>query len=90
MSLRCFRACGIGRLYSGPFLGSPTKTPTVATFMSAPKESITFSLVDDLTVAAVQKMKNEGFTPALVVETSPGNFQAWLDHGQILESSFPL
>lgn len=29
-------------------------------------------------------MKAEGYTPALVVETSPGNFQAWLNHGQIL------
>jgi chorismate mutase len=26
----------------------------------------------------------EGFTPAVVVETSPGNFQAWLNHGQVL------
>src|SRR5215472_5456845 len=42
------------------------------------------SLVDDLTVEAVQRMKAEGFTPAIVVETSPGNFQAWLNHGQVL------
>ena len=83
-SLKCCRACGIGRLYSGPSLGSPTKTPTVATFMSAPKGSH-LSLVDNLTAAAVQKMKNEGFTPALLVETSPGNFQAWLNHGQVLQ-----
>jgi hypothetical protein len=42
------------------------------------------SLVDDLTVEAIQRMKAEGFTPAIVVETSPGNFQAWLNHGQVL------
>jgi hypothetical protein len=29
-------------------------------------------------------LKSEGFAPAVVVETSPGNFQAWLHHGQIL------
>ena len=49
-----------------------------------PKGEHHLSLVDDLTAAAVQKMKNEGFTPALIVETSPGNFQAWLNHGQVL------
>src|ERR1041385_486671 len=42
------------------------------------------SLVDDLTAEAIQRMKAEGFTPAVVVETSPGNFQAWLNHGQAL------
>jgi hypothetical protein len=42
-SLRCCRACGIAIRYSDPFLGSPTKTPTVATFMSDPKESITLA-----------------------------------------------
>src|SRR5262249_23710316 len=42
------------------------------------------SLVDDLTAEAIHLMKAEGFTPAVVVETSPGNFQAWLNHGQVL------
>ena len=46
-----------------------------------PKGEHHLSLVDDVTATAVQKMKNEGFTPALVVETSPGNFLAWLNHG---------
>src|SRR5438445_12417613 len=45
------------------------------------------SLVDDLKAAAIQKMKREGFVPAVVVETSPGNFQAWLNHGKQLERS---
>lgn len=43
------------------------------------------SLVDDLKGAAIQKMKREGFVPAVVVETSLGNFQAWLNHGKQLE-----
>jgi hypothetical protein len=42
------------------------------------------SMVDDLTADAVKRMRAEGFGPALVVETSPGNFQAWLNHGQML------
>src|SRR2546427_2452052 len=43
------------------------------------------SLVDDLKSAAIQKMKKEGFVPAVLVETSPGNFQAWLNHGKQLQ-----
>ena len=38
------------------------------------------SLVDDLTAQAVVAMKREGFSPALVVRTSPGNHQVWLKH----------
>ena len=38
------------------------------------------SLVDDLTADAIRRMKSVGFHPAVVVETSPGNFQAWLKH----------
>jgi hypothetical protein len=49
-----------------------------------PKGEHNLSLVDDLSEAAVQRMKNEGFQPALIVETSPGNFQAWLNHGRVL------
>jgi RepB DNA-primase N-terminal domain len=36
------------------------------------------SLLDDLTAASVARMKAEGFAPAALVESSPGNFQAWL------------
>jgi hypothetical protein len=49
-----------------------------------PKGEHHLSLVDDLTGEAIQRMKSEGFQPAVVVETSPGNFQAWLNHGRIL------
>ena len=43
------------------------------------------SLVDDLTKDAVAAMKRSGFTPAIVVETSPGNYQAWLKHPEQLD-----
>ncbi len=42
------------------------------------------SMVDDLSADAVKRMRAEGFGPTLVVETSPGNYQAWLNHGQVL------
>ena len=49
-----------------------------------PKGEHHLSLVDDLTAEAIQRMKSDGFVPAVVVETSPGNFQTWLNHGEIL------
>ena len=44
------------------------------------------SLMDDLTAEAIERMKAEGFESAVVVETSPNNFQAWLNHGQVLDA----
>ncbi len=44
------------------------------------------TLVDDLTIAGVERMKAEGYAPALVVQTSPGNLQAWIKHGEILDT----
>lgn len=35
-------------------------------------------LVDDLPPAAIDRLKEKGFNPAIVTETSPGNLQAWL------------
>jgi hypothetical protein len=49
-----------------------------------PKGEHHLSLVDDLTAEAIQRMKTDGFAPAVIVETSPGNYQAWLNHGQVL------
>ncbi len=43
------------------------------------------SLVGDVGVDAIARMTAAGFQPALVVETSPQNFQIWLNHGQILD-----
>lgn len=43
-----------------------------------------YSLLDDLQPAKLPVLKQQGFSPALVIETSPGNLQAWLDHGRVL------
>ncbi len=45
------------------------------------------SLIDDLSAEAIERMKVEGFEPAVVIETSSNNFQAWLNHGQVLETA---
>jgi hypothetical protein len=49
-----------------------------------PKGEHDLSMVDDLTKEAVSAMKEAGFHPAVIVETSPGNYQAWLKHGERL------
>jgi hypothetical protein len=45
------------------------------------------TLIDDLNEKALATMTVCGFAPALVVETSPGNFQAWVKHARALGSS---
>jgi hypothetical protein len=52
-----------------------------------PAGAHSLSLIDDLTADAIERMKAEGFEPAVVVETSPNNFQAWLNHGRVLEAA---
>ena len=42
------------------------------------------SLIDDIGWRTVARLKEEGFDPAIVVETSPGNFQVWLNHGEVM------
>ena len=42
------------------------------------------SLIDDASPQTIELLKSQGFAPAVVLETSPRNFQAWLCHGQIL------
>lgn len=42
------------------------------------------TLLDDVNTTTVARMKQEGFQPALVIETSPNNFQVWVQHGQVL------
>jgi hypothetical protein len=42
------------------------------------------SLVDDLNAERIDRMIDHGFQPAIVIETSPGNFQVWLNHGQTI------
>ncbi len=50
-----------------------------------PKGEHQLSLVDDLSAEAVTIMKRSGFAPTLIVETSPGNFQAWVKHPERLD-----
>lgn len=42
------------------------------------------SLVDDLSKEGIDRMKKTGLQPAVVVETSPQNYQAWVKHGKSL------
>jgi hypothetical protein len=42
------------------------------------------SLVDDVNADAIAAMKESGLQPAVVVETSPSNFQVWVNHGRVL------
>jgi hypothetical protein len=49
-----------------------------------PKGEPQISLIDDLKIDSIKALKAAGFTPALVVQTSPGNFRAWLNHGVTL------
>ena len=39
-----------------------------------------YTALDDLSEIALAKLMADGFTPCAVVETSAGNFQAWLKH----------
>ena len=37
-----------------------------------------FTVLDDLNEASLTRLSEDGFDPCAVVETSAGNFQAWL------------
>jgi hypothetical protein len=39
------------------------------------------SLLDDITLDQIEQMRSTGYNPCVIVQTSPGNYQAWLDHG---------
>ena len=49
-----------------------------------------YTLLDDLTAVTIPRLCAEGFAPAAVVETSPGSFQAWLRHTQLLSKELFL
>jgi hypothetical protein len=49
-----------------------------------PRGEHNLSLVDDLSRDSVLAMKQAGFAPAAIIETSPGNFQAWVKHPEQL------
>ena len=42
------------------------------------------SLMDDLNERQLDTLTTSGFEPCAIVETSPGNFQAWLKHPRVL------
>ena len=43
-----------------------------------------YTALDDLSEISLARLTTDGFTPCTVVETSAGNFQAWLKHPAIL------
>ncbi len=43
-----------------------------------------FTVLDDLDEASLARLSADGFNPCAVVETSSGNFQAWLRHATVL------
>jgi hypothetical protein len=45
-----------------------------------PKGESNLTLIDDLKGDALARMREEGFEPAVVVETSPGSYQVWIKH----------
>jgi hypothetical protein len=42
------------------------------------------TLLDDLDASTIAELKESGFGPAAIIETSPRNFQAWVNHGTAL------
>ncbi|PSD28844.1 DNA topoisomerase [Stenotrophomonas maltophilia] len=50
-----------------------------------PEGEHAYTFVDDLSLARIAEMKAAGFPPALVLESSPNNYQAWVAHGATLE-----
>ena len=46
-----------------------------------------YTLLDDLSAASLKRLTSEGYEPAAVVETSPGNYQAWLKHATPLPAA---
>ena len=50
-----------------------------------PKGESSLTLIDDLKMSGVARMRREGFQPAAVVQTSPGNYQVWIMHSTRLE-----
>ncbi len=42
-----------------------------------------FTTLDDLNETSLARLAADGFNPCAVIETSAGNFQAWLKHSRI-------
>jgi len=50
-----------------------------------PKGESNLTLIDDLKTEAISGMCKEGYQPAVVVQTSPGNYQVWVKHAEKLD-----
>jgi hypothetical protein len=48
-----------------------------------PSREHRYTVLDDLSEISLAKLAADGFTPCAVVETSAGNFQAWLKHSAV-------
>ena len=42
-----------------------------------------YTVLDDLSAESVERLSTDGYEPCAVVETSAGNFQAWLKHAEV-------
>ena len=83
-SRSCFPACGTMIRSGARSVGCAIENRDGRNIYIRPKGEHNLSLVDDLTATAIAEMLHVGFTPAAVVETSSGNFQAWLKHPERL------
>jgi hypothetical protein len=48
-----------------------------------PSDEHRFTTLDDLNETSLARLSADGFNPCAVVETSAGNFQAWLMHSRV-------
>ena len=44
-----------------------------------------YTVLDDLNETTLSRLSTDGFTPCAVIETSAGNFQAWLKHSAVFQ-----
>jgi len=75
----------VGLYNPNPGAGESVMIPRVWDAYIRPKGEHELSMVDDLTKDAILSMQETGFDPAVIVETSPGNYQAWLKHPERLD-----
>jgi hypothetical protein len=75
-------------LDSIPWLKSQNADDRNIYIRPAGKHALT--LLNDLTADTLERMRHSGFTPAVIVETSPDNSQAWLNHGRSLSTDMSM
>lgn len=46
-----------------------------------------YTVLDDLSAESVKRLSADGYEPCAVVETSSGNFQAWLKHTEVFPAA---